>query len=46
MDLDDNLDRLVQDITKLKTEIVSDNFRRNQHQGQQQQGVIAFGEIF
>ncbi len=45
-DLDNNLDCLVGDITELEIKIVWDNFCINQHQGCQQQGVIAFGEIF
>jgi hypothetical protein len=44
--LNDNLDCLVRNITELESEIVWDNFHINQQQGQQQQGVIVFGEIF
>jgi hypothetical protein len=45
-DLNDDLDCLVCDITELEIEIVWDNFCINQQQGHQQQGVIAFGDIF
>jgi hypothetical protein len=44
--LDNDLDCLVPNIMELESEIVQDNFRINPHQGQQQQGVIAAGEIF